>query len=127
VHIKERTTLAELKTLVCEAMKLEIDQCFNAIKLFHIHNDANDDSFNELYSDDKLVLRDILQDKREIDLKMFTGSIMTKMKSRAGNVQIIFAKNKFVFQCETVNKDGEFYHLKAYRPECVDDISRWVC
>ena len=104
------------------------DNCVSEIKLYLPNTDANDDSLNDLYSDETLVLNtlDVSKFKREIDYKMFTGCVKTNVVSLIGPIQIIFAKNRNnTYQIETVEKNGTSHHLKSFRTE-TSPISRWV-
>ena len=130
VYITEETTLKQLKKLVASAKLLldekEIDDdCLKGIKLYHTNTDANDDSFDEKYSDDELALRHILKNGREIDLKMFTASVMTKIISNNYPMQVIFHKSKEFYQIHPISNKGGYYHLKSY-PLDLGEKSIWV-
>ena len=130
VNITEETTLKQLKKLVASA-KLILDEedinddCLKGIKLYHTNTDANDDSFDEKYSENELALRDILKNAREIDLKMFTASVMTKIISNNYPMQVIFQKSKELYQIHPVSNQGGYYHLKSYPPDS-GEKSIWV-
>ena len=128
MYITEKTSLKDLRKLVAEAKEIDDEQHLNAFKLYYAGADANDDSFNEMFLDEDLVLQNILRTEtdRELDLKMFTTSEMTKISSAKDTAQIIFHKNKHQFQIHLVDEEGGQYHLKSYKPESINESSPWV-